>query len=96
MLTLAHDFLLVTLDDHSGNSSSTMASCSRPGSAPPSWGEMQFRDRLAPVPEGRANVPVDPLSDGLMGRVEQALVDCQPAEDAAASPQAAMDVATIS
>lgn len=80
MMTVAHDFLLLSLDDHSGhilvNDRLLFQAC-----ISAAWlGEMMFQDRLVPAGADRFALRPGPLSPGLLGKVEAALEGRKPAK----------------
>ncbi len=79
MHTLAHDYILLALDDHSGSSLVEDSFMLNAGIGAAWISEMMFRDRLVAVSAGQFALRPGPLSPGLLGRVEEALVDRRPA-----------------
>jgi len=80
MLTLAHDYVLLSLDDHSGQTLVEDSFMLRSAVSAAWIGEMMFTDRLVPVSAGKFALRPGPLSKGLLGEVEKALEGGKPAD----------------
>lgn len=79
-MTLAHEFLLLSLDDDSGstliNNGLLFQAC-----ISAAWlGEMMFQDRLVAAEADQFALRPGPLSPGLLGKVEAALEGRKPAK----------------
>jgi hypothetical protein len=78
MQTLAHDFFLLSLDDHTGESLVKNSLVFNAAIAAAWVGEMMFQDRLVSVDADKFALRAGPLSPGLLGKVEGQLVDKKP------------------
>ncbi|TNE85975.1 MAG: GPP34 family phosphoprotein [Deltaproteobacteria bacterium] len=78
MLTLAHEFLLLALDDQRGTSLAQDAFVLQGGVSAAFLAEMMFRDRLVPVQANKFQLAEGPLSEGVLGEVEETLVGRKP------------------
>ena len=77
--TLAHDYILISLDDDTGDTLQWDSFIIRAGVAAAFVAEMVFAGRLVEAPEGLFALAEGTLSAGLQGRVEQALARREPA-----------------
>lgn len=78
-LTLAHDFLLLALDDNSGSSLCEDDFALHASVSAAFLTDMMFRDRLVPVAANKFQLVDGPLSPGLLGQAEEGLVGKGPA-----------------
>jgi hypothetical protein len=78
LLTLAHEYLLLSLHDSSGTilvQDSIVHNCAMAGAF---MGEMLFRDRLAAVKANKFQLRGGALSEGSLGVAEKQLQGCKP------------------
>ncbi|MCO4744823.1 MAG: GPP34 family phosphoprotein [Proteobacteria bacterium] len=79
MWTLAHEFLLLALDDHTGQSLCEDDFALHASISAAFVAEMQFSGRLVPVAANAFALVDDTLSEGVLGRVEEGLIGQKPA-----------------
>ncbi|NCG18993.1 MAG: hypothetical protein GWP91_08280 [Rhodobacterales bacterium] len=77
--TLAHDYILISLDDNTGDPLQWDSFIIRAGIAAAFVAEMVFSGRLIEAPEGQFALAEGSLSAGVLGRVEQSLARREPA-----------------